>query len=142
MSHTDSESSIRVTNPSAWPRAVPTRASAAKVFDTELFETFVARIVRKNLVSQYVSSDHQVYLDEVRLIGEAAERLQSHLAQSVPSWNLSWRISKMVIVRHIRKMAEERLDMHDVDDEAREEALEKVYQDDFEKLWPKDWLDS
>jgi len=41
----------------------------------------------------------------------------------------------LIVIYHIRQMAEQRLALHDVDDEAREIALEFIYKEDYEELF-------
>lgn len=118
------------------------KQKAGRVFATELFELYVGRVVRRAIVSQYVDQGHQVLDDEIRLIAEAEDKLRRHLEERVPEWNMAWRLAKMVIVHHLRSLARERLEAHDLDDETRDEALEAVYRDDFERIFPKSWLDS
>lgn len=116
-------------------------ASRDQAFDTDLFETYVARVVRRHLLSVYVEPEHKVLRDEIRLIGEAGMKLRAHLAETVPKWGLGWRLCKTVIIKHIRELAESRLACHDVEDDVKDEVLEAIYREDFESLWPDGWLD-
>lgn len=119
-----------------------TQSRPIKVFQTDLFERYVSRLVRRHIAAQFVDSDHQVLVDENRLIAESEKALKGHLAHSVPEWKMAWRIAKITIVHHIRHLARQRLRTHEVDDDTREAVLEEIYQDDFEQLFPENWLDS
>lgn len=118
------------------------RYRPTRVFQTELFDLYVARLVRKAIAEQYVDMSHTVLTDEVRLISEAETVLSEHLASTVPEWKMAWRLAKMVVIHHIRQLAKERLECHDIDEETREAALETIYQEDFEHLFPSNWMDS
>lgn len=113
-----------------------------RVFSTDLFDLFVARLVRKGIAEQYVEEGHMVLNDELRLISESQASLRAHLSLTVPEWNLAWRLAKMVVIHHIRQLAKERLEFHDVDDDTKEAALESIYREDFECLFPSTWMDS
>ena len=119
-----------------------TRHKPTRVFESDLFDLYVARIVRKSIAEQFVESDHVVLKDEMRLISETQSQLRNHLAQTIPEWKMAWRLAKMVVIQHIRQLAKDRLEGHDVDEEAKEAALESIYREDFEELFPANWLDS
>jgi hypothetical protein len=141
MGNTDSASSIKAA--SSWTHGSSNPSvNTDKVFHTNLFETYVSRVVRLHLGLQYLDEDNQVIVDERRLIEQAREPLQKHLADTVPAWKMNWCSCKMVIVKHLRKLAGERITIHDIDDETRDETLERFFREDFESLWPRDWLDS
>jgi hypothetical protein len=116
--------------------------NSGKVFETELFDIYVARLVRKHIVQQFVNETHPVLIDEIRLIGEAAEGLQNHFLKVIPEWHMACRLAKTVITHQVRHVAKQRLNLHDIDDEAREIALESIYREDFEELFPDAWKDS
>lgn len=113
-----------------------------RVFQTDLFDRYVGRVVRKHIAEQFVDADHQVLVDEDRLIAESEKSLREHLAQSVPEWKTAWRLAKVTIVQHIRHLARQRLRLHEVDDETRDAALEAIFRDDFERLFPASWADA
>ena len=119
----------------------PSRSETREVFSSPLFETYVGRIVRRAIAEQFVDGDHQVLTDEKRLIGESEAQLKRHIAATVPAWGMSWRLCKMTVVQHLRRLAKERLEMHDIDEDARDEALRAVYRDDFERLFRASWTD-
>jgi len=106
-----------------------------RVLQTELFEIYVARLVRKHIACQFVGTDHPVLIDEQKMVDSAASNIRSYLEHSVPEWKTSWRMTKLIVIYHIRQMAEQRLALHDVDDEAREIALEFIYKEDYEELF-------
>lgn len=118
-----------------------TRCKPIRVFNTDLFDLFVARLVRKGIAEQYVDEGHMVLSDEIRLISEAQASLRDHLSRTVPEWNMAWRLAKMVVIHHIRQLAKERLERHDVMNDTKEAALESIYRLDFEELFPTTWLD-
>ncbi len=118
------------------------RKQKIAVFDHDSFDIFVSRIVRKNVALQFLEPDHVVIQNEERLISEAQEKLSAHLAEKIPAWSMEWRMCKNILTTHIRQLTKERLELHDIDDETRLEALERIFQDDFATLWPKSWLDS
>lgn len=118
------------------------RCKPGQVFQTDLFETYVARLVRKHVAQQFVDPGHQVLVDEQRLIEESSTGLSAHLSRSVPEWHMAWRLAKMIVIHHIRQLAEQRLALHDVDEETRENALESIYREDFDELFPGSWMDS
>ncbi len=125
----------------------PTEAQAlskpAKVFETELFELLAARTVRHHIAQQFVEKDHPVLSKEAALIKAASLQLREHLDLTASEWGtLAWRLRKMVVVRHMRELAKERIDLHDVDEEVASTALEEIFKLDFEDLFPKGWLDS
>lgn len=138
----DSSSRIEAARTSYLATGTLAQHKPAKVFDTDLFDTFVARLVRKHLVSQYVDESHEVLQEELKLLEVSRAALSAHLDSTVPEWRLAWRLAKMAVIQHIRRMAYDRLCLHDVDDETREETLERVYREDFEDLFPKSWTDA
>jgi len=113
-----------------------------RVFQTEIFDIYVARIVRKAIVEQYVEQEHQVLVDELRLIRESMVMVRDHLAATASEWQLPWRLTKMIVIRHLHELSIQRLELHEVEDEARNVALRTVMQLDFEEIFPKDWMDS
>lgn len=118
-----------------------TRCKPIRVFNTELFDLYVARLVRKGIAEQYVDEGHMVLNDEIRLISESQMSLKAHLSRTVPEWKMAWRLAKMVVIHHVRQLAKERLECHDIDDDTKEAALESIYRLDFEELFPSSWLD-
>jgi hypothetical protein len=113
-----------------------------KIFQTELFDVYVARIVRKCIAQQFVSMDHPVLVDEQRMIDSVTSDLRGYLKHSVLEWKIPQRTAKMVVISHIRLMAEQRLDLHDFDDnETRDTALELIYKNDYEELFLGIWKD-
>ena len=125
-----------VTAPGTLSRSKPSR-----VFQTDLFETYVARLARKHVAQQFVEPDHPVLVDEQRMIDASSASLREHLSESVPEWRMAWRLAKMIVIHHVRHLAEQRLALHDVEDDVREQAIESIFKEDFEELFPPTWLD-
>ncbi len=114
-----------------------------KVFETESFELLIGRIVRQQIAQQFVDADHPVLSKEAGLIKAATSSLRAHLDVTASEWgSLAWRLRKIVIVRHLRQLAKERIEQHDVDEDVAENALEEIFKMDFEEVFPKGWLDS
>ena len=88
---------------------------------------------------QFVSPDHRVLKDELRMIEEAERELRAHLKATVPAWNLPHRLPKTVIASRIRVMAKENLALQDVEEEVRDTAINSILEENWETLWPKEW---
>lgn len=116
-----------------------TKVHAKKVLEHEAFGLYVSRVVRKHVASSYLEEDHIVISDEDCLIEKARVDLQKYMAENIPSWDLKWKICKIIITEHMRNLAKDRLEMHDIDDQTRDEVFEKFRSDDFSSLWPTDW---
>lgn len=106
---------------------------------TEVLNKFVARIVRRRIAEQYVGSGHPVLVDEDRMIAESEAALMNCLEKSGPPKSI---LVKMLLVRHIHRLARQRLMLQDIDDETREIALESIVDDDFERIFPASWSES
>lgn len=111
----------------------------SRVLDTPLFETFVSRLVRQHLISQFVDKDHIVLQEETKLVLESENRLRSHLDQTSIMWNIPWRLSKMVVKAYLKSIVSESLRDQDVEEEVKTEAFTRIMEDDFESLWPRVW---
>lgn len=121
------------------PNKGTTKIHAKKVLENEVFGLYVSRVVRKHVAASFLEEDHVVISDEDCLIEKARIDLQKYMADNIPSWDLKWKICKVIITEHMRNLAKERLETHDLDDETREEVYEKFRSDDFSTLWPVEW---
>ena len=107
---------------------------------------FVARIVRKAILltlreqeNASIDDDNFVLVEENRLIQESTEVLKKHLSSSMPQWGMALRLAKTIVIHHIRQLAQERLEMHECDDELKEAVLESIFRDDFSAIFPDAW---
>lgn len=119
----------------------------AQVFEIEVFEIFISRMVRRLIAVQFCEPDHPVILTEEQLIARSKSQIQKHLAETVGHWESSpWRIRKIVVIRHLRALAKERLLDHmntqGLDDDAAKNVYKTILKTDFEEVFPKEWIDS
>ncbi len=114
----------------------PSGNSIEHIIDNDLLEVFAARIVRKHLLSQYVGSEHQVYINELRLIEEATDRLKIHIRKLLSVSDLEPEDFVEFMTQRVRRMCKSRIETHDSDAESKEAALEGVYLEDLSSLWP------
>jgi hypothetical protein len=117
-----------------------------KVFGTEDFELLINRVVRKHITQQLCEEGHPVLKSEDQLILDARAKVERHLKATENEWKgLAFRLRKIVLVRHFRELAEERLKDHvetqDLDDEIAKTALETIKELDFENVFPRSWVD-
>lgn len=115
-----------------------------KVFNrTELFETYAERLVRKHIMLQFdVRHGHPVLEEEERLLQESTSKIREYLAKSRVKWSIPWHTAKVVVVQFVRKACTDRLQEHDLEEEAEAAVLESIYREDFETLFPLTWVDT
>lgn len=109
------------------------------VLSSELFETYAGRLARRAVAAQFVAADHQVLLDEERLVAESESMLRSHIESSVPLWNISRSLAKTIIVSHVRRLILERLEMKDLDEETMDAAAASIQGDGLDRMFPESW---
>ena len=105
---------------------------------TELFDVYTTRLVRKHIVQQYVNSEHQVFIDEQTLIDRSTNEIRDNLLKNVDDWKMA----KMIIINHIRCLAKNVIKMHDIDKQTHDIAMESIYREEFNSLFPHEWMDS
>jgi hypothetical protein len=116
-----------------------------KVFKTEAFETLVNRIVRKHITQQYCKPEHPVLVNEAKLIAESAVSLKRHLSATESEWgNFSHSLRKIAIIQHLRALAGECVQAHvetqDLDEDVANKAMETLMEEDFDFIFPKNWM--
>ena len=117
-----------------------------KVFGTEDFVTLIARVVRRHITQQLCEENHPVLKSEDALIADSRQKVVRHLEATEAEWKgLAFRLRKIVVVRHFRELAQDRLNDHvetqDLDDEIAKTAFETISRLDFEEVFPKSWVD-
>ncbi len=111
--------------------------------NTTLFQTFSERLVRKHvLLSQGLPEDHPVLETERNLVRQSEGQVREYLSRAKIGWKLPWSTTKMVVMQYVRHVAAERLREMELDPDVEESVLESVYKEDFESLFPAEWLDS
>ena len=117
-----------------------------KVFGTEDFELLTARVVRRHITQQLCESDHPVLLSEDSLIAASRKKVKRHLEATEAEWKgLAFRLRKIIVVRHLRELAQERLKDHietqDLDETIARTAFDTILKLDFEEVFPRNWVD-
>lgn len=129
--------------PTAEGPSLLARYGRDKVFKTNLFGTFVARLVRKHVLLHFdVTVGHPVLEEEERLLRESVAEIRDYLRQSPIKWPVPWRMAKTVVVQYVRMKAKVQVRDHDLDDDAEEAVMESIYREQFEELFPANWFDS
>jgi len=133
MSGTDSSPSIMPAT-AAW-------GGSAELLETEVFPSLAHKLVRRAIASQFVDDGHPVLSEEDRLIGESVSEVRDYLASTAGKWGSSMGLAKLGIVKHVRGLAVERLQAHDLDDATRTEAMARIFATDLGPIFPDGWSD-
>lgn len=127
----------------------PERVFGSHEHPVDEFELLVQRVVRRHILQQYNEKGDigSVIASEDALIQESTTKVSKHLQATSGEWNnLAFRLRKIAVIRHLRELARERLKDHvetqDLDEDVAKTALDTIFADDFEWIFPKSWVDS
>jgi hypothetical protein len=117
-----------------------------RVFGSNELELLISRVVRRHITQQLCEEDHPVLAKEDKLIRESTAAIKKHLKATEAEWGgISFRLRKIAMVKHLRELAQERVKDHvetqDLDEEIAKTAIETIFADDFERIFPKTWVD-
>jgi len=119
-----------------------------RVFGTDIFELFIRQVCRIHILQQFNpdGSLAPIIETDTRLIAESTEKILAHLGATEAEWKgLAFRLRKIVLVRHFRELAAQRMEEHtdtqDLDEDKAQAALENIMALDFEEVFPKSWVD-
>lgn len=135
---------MQAQNPPPREASLLARYRKDRVFSkTELFGTYAERLVRKHVMLQFgVQEGHPVLEEEERLLRESTSEIREYLSKSKVKWPIPWHTAKVVVVQFVRKACKDRLQDHELEEDAEEAVLESVYREDFETLFPPSWFDA
>lgn len=114
-----------------------------RIFETDLFDKFVSRLVRKHIMLQLeVQQGHPLLEEETRLFQESVSAVQIYLTASHIKWPIPWSRAKTVVIHYIRNIAATYVKNFELDDDVEVVVLESIHQENFDSLFPATWQDS
>ena len=89
----------------------------------EVIETLVERLIRKQILKQYVKSDHPVLRMEEKLVGKSKEILKNEMLVLVAITGRSLQLIKIDTFARIKKVSSMMVRLFDIDEDMIEIVL-------------------
>lgn len=112
-----------------------------ELLESDLFSSLASRLVRRAIASQFIKDDHPVLSEEDRLIEKSTKEIREYLSATTHRWGPNMGLAKLAIMKHIREEALSRLSLHDIDDQTRNEASNRILKTDLTAVFPDYWED-